>query len=179
MPLTPFSSTTPYADPATLMQLFDYRVLGEVSRDDNGADSQASFLTDPNVLLALKVASGELEAAALVSERYTPDDLKVLNGNSGEYLKSIVCGLAAGILYRRRYLADPLDDPRFAGTVGAAKQAILDLRSGMGIFAFTEAAAAGVPHDRYETEADFIRQNLVTNNSRFFGTLQNRKRPLA
>jgi hypothetical protein len=179
MALTPFSSTVPYADPSDFAALFDYRVFGEVSRDDNGADSATSFLSDPNVLVALQVASGELESAALVSERYTPDDLKILNGNSLAYLKSIVCGLAAGILYRRRYLADPLDDPRFAGTVGAAKQAIIDLRSGMGIFAFEQSAQAGVPQNRYETEADFLRQNLITNNSRFFGNLQDRKRPLA
>jgi hypothetical protein len=170
MSQTPNSALTSYASVSDLLLRKDARIVGELANDDGSVSNPAALATHPAVAAALNAASGEIESACLIGERYTPADLAALTGVSAEYLKSLVCDIAMHRLAERRGL-------RFEDTHVAfdrARETLDRLRSGDRIFSFAEAEQAGVASDQFVQGFQLDRLNLASNNSRYFGTRMNR-----
>ena len=175
MPMTPDSGALPYATPAQMLVFCDARRLGMLVRDDNTQSTPSQLLADPNLVQFLATASGEVETAALAGSRYKATDLAALQlagGNGAAMLARLVARLAYGIIDERR---NPGSDPHPA-TVAALKQ-LDDLRSGMAIFPFAEAAAAGLVVTSVLNDQDRLTDNLVTENARVWGVRANRACP--
>lgn len=120
-----------YATPAEFLQRFDARIFGDVVSDEDTPVTPQQLLDDPNLQAALDDASGDIEAACLVGERYTPDDLAGLTGNSLFHLKRICCDIAAAYLLRRRPSDNPeADDARLE----LAEKHLMKLRTGENVF---------------------------------------------
>lgn len=95
--------TQPYATVTDLMSRKDPVLLGQLASDDPDTIVSADDLpTTQCVLDVLADASGEVDAACLIAQRYTPYQLANLDGNSLNMLKRLVCTLAFTFLRRRR-----------------------------------------------------------------------------
>jgi hypothetical protein len=96
------------------------------------------------VLLAVLLgASGELESACQVGNRYSAADLAALTGSGLHRVRKVVADLAFWALCQRR--TPQSGNPE---TVPGAKQALEELdrlRKGERIFSFSESADAGLP----------------------------------
>ena len=79
-----------YATPADLVTRYDAALLGDLAGDGQPADP----LTSPRIAAALDDASGEVDAAARVGGRYSPQDLAALDGTDKAFLVSLVCRIA-------------------------------------------------------------------------------------
>jgi hypothetical protein len=175
MPLTPNSSTVAYATPAEFIALKDFRIVGQLVRDDNTAATPTELLTDSRLALALLVASGEVEMACVEGGRYAPSDLIALatTASAGAaILQGIVTAIAYQWLRARRGVNEPAL-PEYTDALALLEK----LRNGQAIFPFLEAEAAGLPKTVKLTQQDFLNQNLVSNNYRIFGLRQNRVAP--
>lgn len=152
--VTPASGETSYALQADFTVRYDWRSAAQLLSDTETTLTQAQVEASATLLTLLEEASGEVESATLVSNRYvlndTQNDLDDLTGNSLEHLKGIVCTLAAEKLYRRR--PDLL--AKIAPQVEAAREQLDLLRHGERIFGTVEHAAAGLPGHHTETMAD-------------------------
>ena len=120
-----------YATPADFLARYDARIVGDIVADDGVQVSSSGLLTDPNLLASLADASGDVESACLFGERYTPDDLAALTGNSQSLLKRIVCDVAMAYLLKRRPSADPQND---IARLEAAERILERLRKGEQVF---------------------------------------------
>lgn len=178
MPLTPAGTLIPYCSPPEFLTFIDWRLVGDLCSD---TDSRVPLATlqgtgpdytnaDPNLWAALMAASGELEAACLIGNRYTAVDLAALTGASAQYLKKLVSYLAYGILRHRRGIFDDDSQPQ----VKEARETIDRLEGGGAIFAFDETARAGKPKAEFYEQWEFDRLNLVSRmGRRVFGTRAN------
>jgi phage gp36-like protein len=166
---TPISNAAAYATSADFVARFDIRDVAQWVSDTGSPVSQASITTTPfnaNLLAALADASGMVESACFVSDRYTPNDLTILNGNSLALLKRIVCGLAVGMLIERR----PFLDREPPKVYEQALEWLDRLRKGERIFALQEAGDAGNPLVTFTSQADLALRNPVSVQMyRFFG----------
>jgi phage gp36-like protein len=130
-----------YATPSDLIQRYDVRSIGQLVSDDDTMQSGDELLTDPNVLAALDDASGRIDAACLIGQRYLPTDLANLTGNSAFYLARLACQLAFTYLRRRRSI-DGEELPEYE----EAKEDLERLRTGVLIFGDVQAVVdAGNP----------------------------------
>lgn len=164
---TPDSSATAYAASTDLIARFDVRTVRELASDVDAPIDAADLATNDRVLACLKDASGMVEAACTVGERYTPDDLGTLTGVSLQLLKRLVCDLTIGLLFLAR--PDRKGEP--PKVYLTALETLDDLSSGAKIFGFIEARQAGAPvRVDVETAADVERRNdLTIVAQRFFG----------
>lgn len=171
MPLTPNSGLVPYCTPAQYIAREDVRQTGDLVRDDGTQATPSELLTDPNLFVALQDASGEVEAACFVGNRYTAADLQALaaqGGNSGAFLARIVSGLAYGLVHDRRGMVVTVNPQ----SVPNARAQLDSLRSGAAIFAFAESEAAGLAYSRFRTRLELDNAGLLTRSSagrRFLG----------
>lgn len=147
-----------YATPADFLKRFDARVFGDIVKDDGVQATAVELLTDENLQASLDDASGDIESACLVGERYMPDDLAALTGNSLNHLKRICCDIAAAYLLRRR----PSNDPdRDTERMEQAEKHLMRLRSGETVFyRGDDVDQAGVPDVTGPSTVDL--QNLNT-----------------
>lgn len=132
------SNPTSFCSPQQALQYTDVRRLGDLVQDGGVRVTQSALLTDPNFQAALNAASGLVESACLVGQRYAPSDLAGLTGVSQVYLQQLVAHLAYGLLEERRYPNQPIPE--------MCKRAfdVLDaLRNGKRIFSIVEAGQAG------------------------------------
>lgn len=172
MPQTPNSSSVPYCTGSQYLLFYDARLSGQLVRDDGTSVDPGSLVSDSVLNQMLKSASGELEAACAVGDRYQPTDLSVMatsGGNGAAYLARMVADLAFGLLHDRRGIAI---DTAHLGQVEAARKALADLRDGMAIFPFAESERAGLANDRMRTELEIEAAGLLTRSSaarRFLG----------
>ena len=96
-----------YASNSDIIARYDARLLGDLCSDSGVRVAEANLEDDAKLTAALEDASGMVEAALLMGERYTTADLAGLTGNSLNYLKRIVCEIAIYLLEdRRRYNKD-------------------------------------------------------------------------
>jgi hypothetical protein len=119
------------------------------------------------VLLA---ASGELESACLVGNRYQPADLAALAAlttSAAGRVQKVVADLAFWTLQQRRQPASA--DPKNCPGALQALEELDRLRNGERIFGFAEAGAAGNP-DTVDPDSSKQSNPLVDNSSRLFGT---------
>lgn len=170
---TPISNSDSYASPADLLKRFDARVVGDLCRDDGTRESASAILANSNVLTALSGASGRVERAAFVGEKYSAADLAALTGPGLDAIKDLVCGLAMVRLYKRRFPLQPTPD--------SLREHLLDLealRNGEQIFALADQADAGLPENSQVTEADICALGLVTDLARPYWGIRGRTRRL-
>lgn len=135
---TPTSSSTSYCTPAQALNFMDAAMVGDLVDDQGNQVTENELLTNAKFQACLDSASGELEMAALVGERYTPTDLQSLTGVMAVKLAEIVAWLAIPKLLGRRNPAlekyDQVED---------AREMLQAIRLGVRIFGLVEAQEAG------------------------------------
>lgn len=154
-----------FATPAEFLQRYDARIFGDVVRDDGNQATAEELLDDPNLQAALDDASGDIESACLVGERYLPADLAALTGHSLFHLKRICCDIAVAFLLRRR----PSDDPdRDTARLELAEKHLERLRTGEMVFYRGDGAdQGGTPDTTGPTTVQLQELNTIrrrTNN---------------
>lgn len=170
---TPVSSATSYCSAADFFKYVDVRMIRDLIRDDGTRANQQDALSDANLTEALLSASGEVESACLVGNKYLPTDLAALTGASQALLRKTVAWLAAGSILERRLYADR----DFPPGVEKAELRLKDLREGVRIFGLQEVMDAGNSNTTFLTESDLETQNFATFQAdRFFGIRSNRGR---
>ncbi len=174
MAQTPLSTATPYCSALKLFTYHDAQQCADMLRDGDGPRPSRLCILDPTsdpgaVLLEILLgASGELESACLIGDRYSPTDLGALTGSGLQRLTKLVADLAFWTLAQRRQpsSADPEKVP-------GAKQALAELdrlRNGERIFGLQESADAGLPDVSEPEPTRNIGSPVVSQSSRFFGT---------
>ncbi len=174
MAQTPLSTATPYCSALKLFTYHDAQQCADMLRDGDGPRPSRLCILDPTsdpgaVLLEILLgASGELESACLIGDRYSPTDLGALTGSGLQRLTKLVADLAFWTLAQRRQpsSADPEKVP-------GAKQALAELdrlRNGERIFGLQESANAGLPDVSEPEPTRNLGSPVVSQSSRFFGT---------
>lgn len=120
-----------YASPAEFLKRYDSRIVGDLVRDDGEQATATELLYDDNLQAALDDASGDIDAALLVGERYYPSDLAALTGNSQTLLIRMCCDIAMAFLLRRRPSKDADKD---TARLELAESHLRKLRDGEQIF---------------------------------------------
>lgn len=157
MPQIPDSGLTPYCSPAELLNYYDARQLGDLVNDTNNQVSPSGLLTDPVIAEALAMASGTVEMACLMGERYEAADLYALTGNAAASLRKLVADIAYPMIRRRRgYLEDP--PVQYIEAVATLEL----LRTGTIIWPFLESEQAGLNATRQRTLADDLNAGLLS-----------------
>jgi phage gp36-like protein len=169
--LTPLSSDTAFATPQDLVARFSVQDIRQWASDADLPLTVQGILTNVKVATALQDASGEIEAACLMSDKYQPQDLLNLTGNSLAKLKRLTCELAIGYLFENRLRRGDEDPP---GVVVRAHETLERFRKGEWVFGFAEAGAAGLIGHMVETPCDVATRNMVTRQAgRYFGRRSN------
>ena len=172
---TPVSTIVePYCSPAEFIQRYDVRIVGDLLSDTGTRLDQAAVIASTTLRTFLYDASGMVESACLVGEKYDPDDLNALLGASLQFLKRIVADLTFGLLRMRRGHKEDTPMPGY----DMALQWLERLRLGERIFGLQENMDAGKPDNVQVTEAVLARLNLSTYQAhRYFGIRANRNLP--
>ena len=142
-PQTPFTSATPYASPQDFLNRYDVRTVGQLLNDSDTSPAltQAQVLASAKLNALLMEASGDLEAAVIRGQRYTPTDLATIVSNAGvakEWVVGLICAITAGKLCDRRF--DRQEPPPPAKR---ADEILELLGQGQRIIPTQESAAAG------------------------------------
>lgn len=163
---TPNSQPSSYLAPSDFLVRYDARTVGDLCSDTGTRVTPAALLTNPNLQAALDDASGEVESAVLIGNRYQPGDLAGLTGVSQKYLWRIIGVLAmAHLVQRRPDLKRPLP-PQYDKVLLELES----LRQGERIFALQEVQNAGLGSAYQELAGDVeARDLIVTQARRFFG----------
>lgn len=171
MAKTVITSATTYCPVSEFLKRVDARVVGDLVSDSGERVASGSLASDANLAAILLDASGMVEAACLVSGRYTPTDLASLTGASLRFLYRLVSDLTLGMLVQRRPDRKYPIPPQYE----LAMKWLDRLESGERIFGFQEQMDAGVVDHTVET-ADIVndRQMTTTHAQRFFSTRTNR-----
>lgn len=106
-------------------------------------------------------ASGEIDAACFVGERYRAVQLLLLTGQDQAFLFRLTADLAYGLLRLRRGLSIE-GFPQIADAL-----AMLDaLRRGQRVFAVPANELAGIPADEFPALAKYANWNLMRDAAR-------------
>lgn len=134
----------PYAAPSDLMLRYDRTSIGQLCGDDKRAVSPVDLPTDPVCLGMLNDASGMVDAALLVGNRYSPSDLTSLTANSNFLLIRVTCDIAMALLCDRR----PGWNPERSKAIHELADSHLEkLRTGENTFNIQASMDAGEPVD--------------------------------
>lgn len=145
MAMTPLSSATPYCTPVQMLSHFSSEEVRSLCTGGPAVSppTEVEILTTgsaSNLILvnALVRASGEIEMAAMVGERYRPADLQALR-DSGTVASSALTGLTADLCFwhlaKRRH--PPMDQKEVPGAA-EAYETLERLRVGEKVFPFEE-----------------------------------------
>lgn len=149
----------PYATVDDFLERYDVRDIGDMLSDNNVALTAAQCQTSKNLLAALNDASGQIDAAVMVGERYTPRDLRNLTANSAHNLIRITCELALLNLMLRRPGRVP---PEQVKAMRELSQASLEqLSKGQAVFETSTAVTAGQPSITTITHQEYTNLNLL------------------
>ena len=173
MAQTPLGTATPYCTVAKLFRYHSFEQVADLMREGDGPRPSRMTLLDStttegaDLLAVMLAASGELESAVIVGNRYAPEDLAALT-NSGEgRLEKIVADLAFWTLMQRRQPASA--DPKNCPGALQAVEELTRLRNGERIFGLQESADAGLPSTQ-EPDRSVQQNPLVNNAGPLFGT---------
>ncbi|MGH2621024.1 MAG: hypothetical protein ACRDHG_10710 [Anaerolineales bacterium] len=170
---TPVSTATTYCSAADFVKYIDVRMIRDLVRDDGTRANLADMLTEPVLTEALLAASGEVESACLVGNRYTPTDLLALTGASAAKLRRMVAWLAVDIIYERRGYVDR----ELPAGIEKAENGLERLRQGERIFGLQEQMDAGNSRTTFLDERDLeIFNGVAIQAAPFFGVRSNRDR---
>ena len=171
--LTPLSSDTAFAAPQDLVARFSVQDIRQWASDADLPLTIQGITTSLKVLTALQDASGDIESACLMSDKYEPQDLLNLTGNSLARLKRLTCELAIGYLFENRLRRGDEDPPAVAVR---AQETLERFRKGEWVFGFQEAGDAGLIGHMVESPFDVAARNLVTRQAeRYFGRRSNQR----
>lgn len=160
------TSSTSYCSASELLKRVDRRTVARLCSDTTTPVVDAQLEGNANLDAALLGASGEVEAACLVGERYSPTDLALLEGAALAFLQDIVAGLAITRLYRRR----PNPEMKEPAIAAEARAMLQQIRDGERIFGTDEHADAGVMQHDLMTQQDFeTRFDRITAAEEYFG----------
>lgn len=152
-----------YATGEDLIARYDARDIGGLVSDDNNQVSPIDLPDDPYVAQSLEDASGDVESALLVGNRYSTTELAGLTGNSLATLKRIVCDIAMSYLLGRRAGQDPA---RLEGQAKLAYAHLERLRKGENVFNLDDQKLAGAPTIDGPTLATYNRLNMLRDRTR-------------
>lgn len=174
MAQTPLSGSASYLSAARFFLYRDERPVLELLSDDDQKATRSDAeddTADAGAVLnaALQWASGEVERWCLPGNRYKPEDLAALTGNSLVLLEGLVADLAFWRLAKRRWPRVKEDEVSGAAD---AMQTLRDLRAGETIFGLTESANAGI--SGAVTLDSGTNREVVRYASRYFGSRLNR-----
>lgn len=178
MTLTPLTSAGSYLPTAAMLSRYDWRSIGDLCSDNDVRIPQATLLGNgvisgnANFQAALIDASGMVEEACILGERYQPADLLALPaGSAGQgALYRLVADIAIGLINQRRPDKSKGVPPQYE----AALKMLDALADGKRIFPFLETAKAGIIDHKVESARDVAARNQVTwQANRFFGTRSN------
>jgi phage gp36-like protein len=149
-----------YAAASDLLARFDNTVVAELCADDHQEVPSEDLATNTNLLAALADASGDVESAMLIGERYTTAQLEALTGNSLGKLKRITCTIAMAYLMERRPLVHVSNAERL---LKRAEEYLEQLRTGQRIFNVTDNVVDyQLPTINGPTSVKYEEMNLVT-----------------
>lgn len=173
---TPISTLTPYCTPAQWRGLYDVRTLVQwLSDTDVPIDSSPWSVWDSGTGAAqivtdtLMEASGIVESATLMSERYAVADLQSLIGASAKMLTGIVGDISTWRAWGRRPRNQPMPE-----RCKWAMDLLDKLSTGTAIFGILEVTQAGVVDHQVESASDVEARAMVTSIARrYFGRRSN------
>ena len=169
----PVSGASAYCTIGELLDRYDARIIAQWLSDNERQLSHADVLASTRLTELLQDASGWVESACLVGQRYTPDDLAALTGNSKRFLTRLVADLTIGMVRSRRAHNEDAPMPQFE----QALETLNRLRLGERIFGLQGNMTAGNPTSEFLKESDIETTNLATfQASRYFGMRGNRTR---
>lgn len=90
---------TSYAAPADMLARFDWEPIGDLLGQHGEQFSANDLLTNTRLLTFLADASGDIESALMVGNRYTIAQLQALTGNSQNLLIRTTCEIALAYCY--------------------------------------------------------------------------------
>jgi hypothetical protein len=169
---TPLSSPIPYLSAAEFIKRCDQNVVAMLCSDSGTRVTVASLPADPNLAACLLDASGDVEAACMVKQLYSPADLAALTGATQASLFRIIHDLAWWYLYDRRKDMEPKLPVSFEKSMNFLKM----LSEGTRIFGILEVAEAGVQSHHTEHPREVTRrESVVTQNQGYYGRRANRE----
>lgn len=118
---------------------FDSNLLGQLVLDNGAQATEAQLATNPKLTAALSAASGEINMAAQVSDRYEVSDLESLTGDDAMRLAELCAWLAIPRLLGRR-------NPSIEKypEIEEAQLMLQAIREGIRIFPVEKAELAGL-----------------------------------
>jgi phage gp36-like protein len=153
-----------YATIANLIDRYDAREIGDLIADDNNRKEAIDLADDPILTAFLQDASGQVEAALVVAERYSAAELSGLTGNSAAHLVRITCDIAMSLLATRR--PGRLKTEARKAIVETAEAHLERLRKGENIFNLADQREAGAPSIGGPSTLDLQNLNLVRDRTR-------------
>lgn len=156
-----------YAEPSDLVNRLELPTIQRLISDDGHDVPEEDLATDAKLLAALEDASGDVEAAMLVGQRYSVADLEALTGNSLATLKRITCTIALAYLLERRPTVHLEQSQRY---LERAQQYLEQLRAGSRIFNVDDNVSKQAPTIDGPTSVDYTRMNGIVDqmSSRYF-----------
>lgn len=133
---------------------------------DTGQALIGDLAESPVITELIKMASGRLEAACLVSENYSTTELTTMSDNSKALAREICARLVIVALMSRRierYNAESVKAYR-----DDAENYLQLLRDGHRLFDVGKHAEAGKPELTYPSAQQIIDQNQITSRTRNF-----------
>lgn len=147
-----------YASSTDMTARFDSREIGDLLSDSGTPVDEGDFGDNSKLTAILDDASGEIDAALLVANRYLPADLSGLTGNSLAHLKRITCEIAMRLLLGRR----PAYNPELLESMEKRVNGLLDrLRKGENVFNLADQKDAGTPTIGGLSTVDTLNLNLL------------------
>lgn len=132
----------PYATPADLLLRYDANDVGQLCSDNKRAVGSYDLATDPICLMAMNDASGDIDGALMVGNRYSSTDLTTLTPNSTYKLIRVCCDIAMAYLINRR----PGWNPEKSKAIREQAEMHLErLRKGENTFNIQASLDAGEP----------------------------------
>lgn len=172
MAQTPLTSSATLLSAAQFLLRVDPRTVGDLCSRDGTRVTASGLLSDTVLAAALLDATGEVEAAAMKGNRYTPTDLAALTGAGQARLYRLIARLALVYLYEQR--PDLKEKP--SAVLEEVNRQLEELRSGLMVFGTLETSEAQTMEAVVETAADVQDRNGTSFIARrYFGRRGNRE----
>lgn len=151
-----------YADPADLLKRCRPDIISALVTEGGATQSQDDLESDAILLEVLAYASGEIEAALLVGNQYTPTQLESLTGNSLALLRGITCDIALARLFDRNPGINP---SLWEAYTEKADKVLERIRRGTNVFNLTAQRDAGLVDVSTPTIAQIQAANRIVSRA--------------
>ena len=151
-----------YIDYDDLIAFSDENTVKDLLSDTGDYSGDASG--DEKLATLMEAASGQVDAAAGVSDLYDPTDLAALTGNSLALLKQLTAALTMVSLVRRR--PEKFGSEYWQAIEERTEKYLDRLRKGERLFDDTAKRQAGLPTVDGPTSIDYQRLNMLPSRTR-------------